>query len=38
MLLDTSYSVRKSKKRPPTLAKLRATLIDRFPQPGPIFA
>jgi hypothetical protein len=38
MLLDTSYSVVKPAETPPTLAQLRAILIDRFPQVGPIFA
>ena len=37
MLLDTTYSVT-TPAEAPALAKLRAILIDRFPQVGPIFA
>jgi 5-methylthioadenosine/S-adenosylhomocysteine deaminase len=38
MLVDTSYSVKKPKSEPPKLAGLRAELIARYPQVGPIFA
>ena len=38
MLVDTSYSVRAQASPPPRLADLRAELIGRFPQVGPIFA
>ena len=38
MLVDTSYSVRTPASPPPRLAELRAELIARYPQVGPIFA
>ena len=38
MALDTSYSVGPSPSPPPRLAELRAALIERYPQVGPIFA
>jgi cytosine/adenosine deaminase-related metal-dependent hydrolase len=38
MLVDTSYSVRTPASPPPRLAELRAELISRYPQVGPIFA
>jgi cytosine/adenosine deaminase-related metal-dependent hydrolase len=38
VLVDTSYSVRHAATAPPRLADLRAELIDRYPQVGPIFA
>ncbi|MDQ3887250.1 MAG: amidohydrolase, partial [Actinomycetota bacterium] len=38
MALDTSYSVAASPAPPPRLADLRAELIARYPQVGPIFA
>ena len=38
VLIDTSYSVRTPATPPPRLADLRAELIGRFPQVGPIFA
>jgi 5-methylthioadenosine/S-adenosylhomocysteine deaminase len=38
ILVDTSYSVRAAATAPPQLADLRATLIARYPQVGPIFA
>lgn len=38
VLIDTSYSVRATASPPPRLAALRAELIGRFPQVGPIFA
>jgi 5-methylthioadenosine/S-adenosylhomocysteine deaminase len=38
MLVDTSYSVAASSTPSPRLADLRAELVDRFPQVGPIFA
>jgi len=38
MLVDTSYSVISPASPAPRLADLRAELIDRFPQVGPIFA
>jgi 5-methylthioadenosine/S-adenosylhomocysteine deaminase len=37
MVLDTSYSVAPTASPPPRLAGLRAELIDRYPQVGPIF-
>jgi cytosine/adenosine deaminase-related metal-dependent hydrolase len=38
VLVDTSYSVRTAATAPPRLADLRAALIARYPQVGPIFA
>src|SRR3954469_5922147 len=38
MLIDTSYSVRHVDAPPPRLADLRAALIARYPQVGPILA
>jgi cytosine/adenosine deaminase-related metal-dependent hydrolase len=38
MALDLSYSVSASDAPPPRLADLRAALLDRFPQSGPLFA
>ena len=38
VLVDTSYSVRTPASSPPRLADLRAELIARYPQVGPIFA
>ena len=38
MLVDTSYSVKKPATSAPRLADLRADLIARYPQVGPIFA
>jgi hypothetical protein len=38
VLVDTSYSVRTQATPPPRLADLRAELIARYPQVGPIFA
>jgi hypothetical protein len=38
MLVDTSYSVKSPATPSPRLADLRAELIARFPQVGPIFA
>jgi hypothetical protein len=38
VLVDTSYSVRTPATAPPRLADLRAELIARYPQVGPIFA
>jgi hypothetical protein len=38
MLVDTSYSVRTPAGPPPRLGELRAELIARYPQVGPIFA
>ena len=38
MLLDTSYSAGQADEPPPTLAELRAALIDEYPPVGPIFA
>jgi 5-methylthioadenosine/S-adenosylhomocysteine deaminase len=38
ILVDTSYSVRATVTAPPRLADLRAALIARYPQVGPIFA
>jgi hypothetical protein len=38
ILVDTSYSVRTPATAPPRLADLRAELIARYPQVGPIFA
>lgn len=38
MALDLSYSVAASDAPPPRLADLRAALLGRFPQTGPIFA
>jgi hypothetical protein len=38
VLVDTSYSVRTPATPPPRLADLRAELIARYPQVGPIFA
>ena len=38
MALDLTYSVITSPTPPPRLADLRAELIDRYPQVGPIFA
>jgi cytosine/adenosine deaminase-related metal-dependent hydrolase len=38
VLVDTSYSVRTPATPPPRLAALRAELIGRYPQVGPIFA
>jgi 5-methylthioadenosine/S-adenosylhomocysteine deaminase len=39
MLLDTRHQAKPADdERPPTLAALRADLIDHFPQVGPIFA
>jgi 5-methylthioadenosine/S-adenosylhomocysteine deaminase len=38
MALDLSYSVSASDSPPPKLADLRAALLGRFPQTGPIFA
>ena len=38
VLVDTSYSVRTPASAPPRLADLRAELIARYPQVGPIFA
>jgi 5-methylthioadenosine/S-adenosylhomocysteine deaminase len=37
MLVDTRYSVRATNTRAPKLAELRAELIARYPQVGPIF-
>jgi hypothetical protein len=37
MLVDTRYSVRTTGTAAPKLAELRAELIDRYPQVGPIF-
>ena len=37
MALDLTYSVLPFEKRPPRLAELRAGLLARFPQTGPIF-
>jgi hypothetical protein len=37
MLVDTRYSVRTTNTPAPKLAELRAELIDRYPQVGPIF-
>ncbi len=36
--LDLTYSVIASPEPPPRLADLRADLIERYPQVGPIFA
>lgn len=38
MLLDTSYMARPTTEEPPTLAELRAALIQSYPPVGPIFA
>ena len=38
VLVDTSYSVSTPAAAPPRLAALRAELIARYPQVGPIFA
>jgi cytosine/adenosine deaminase-related metal-dependent hydrolase len=38
VLIDTSYSVNSPASQPPRLADLRAELIGRYPQVGPIFA
>ena len=38
MLVDTSYSVKTQAAAPPRLADLRAELIARYPQVGPILA
>ena len=38
VLVDTSYSVKTPATEPPRLADLRAELIARYPQVGPIFA
>ena len=38
MLLDTSYAVHPGADPPPTLAQLRAELIAKYPEVGPIFA
>jgi 5-methylthioadenosine/S-adenosylhomocysteine deaminase len=38
VLVDTSYSVKTPATEPPRLAALRAELIARYPQVGPIFA
>jgi hypothetical protein len=38
MLVDTSYSVKTPAAPSPRLADLRAELIARYPQVGPIFA
>jgi hypothetical protein len=38
MALDLSYSVSASDAPPPRLADVRAALLDRFPQAGPLFA
>jgi cytosine/adenosine deaminase-related metal-dependent hydrolase len=38
MALDLSYSVSASDAPPPRLADLRAALLARFPQAGPLFA
>jgi 5-methylthioadenosine/S-adenosylhomocysteine deaminase len=38
MTLDTSYSVAAGDSPPPRLADLRAALLGRYPQVGPIFA
>lgn len=38
MLLDTSYAARPGSPASPRLAKLRADLIEHYPQLGPIFA
>ena len=38
VLVDTSYSVKTPTTEPPRLAALRAELIARYPQVGPIFA
>jgi cytosine/adenosine deaminase-related metal-dependent hydrolase len=38
MALDLSYSVSASDAPPPLLADLRAALLGRFPQTGPLFA
>jgi len=38
MLVDTSYSVKTPAAAPPRLADLRAELIARYPQVGPILA
>jgi 5-methylthioadenosine/S-adenosylhomocysteine deaminase len=37
MLVDTSYSVKAPSTPPPRLADLRAELVARYPQTGPIF-
>ena len=38
MLLDTSYAARPGQDPPPTLVQLRQSLIENYPQTGPIFA
>jgi hypothetical protein len=38
MLLDTSYALHPGPQAAPTLAQLRADLISKYPQVGPIFA
>jgi hypothetical protein len=38
LVLDTRYSVRQPGAMPPKLADLRASLIERYPRVGPIFA
>ena len=38
MLLDTSYAVHPGPQAPSTLAQVRADLIAKYPQLGPIFA
>jgi 5-methylthioadenosine/S-adenosylhomocysteine deaminase len=38
MLLDASHAAGEQRDRPPTLAELRAALIDEYPPVGPIFA
>jgi len=38
MLLDTSFQARPGGAPPPTLAQLRAALVEQHPQVGPIFA
>ncbi len=37
MLVDTRFSVQATGTPPPKLAELRAELIGRYPQVGPIF-
>jgi hypothetical protein len=38
MALDLSYSVMASSENPPRLEDLRAELLERYKQSGPIFA
>lgn len=38
MLVDTSYSVQAPAATPPCLREIRAALVGRYPQVGPIFA